>query len=80
MTTETLNTLEATREDLYFALGECIAAAPPEKQIALGIALEEFAATRGRAKYNRILNRTLILADLLGTIEECTDAQLFIEK
>jgi hypothetical protein len=69
----------STRDDLVTALGELVASAKPEHQAKLAGALEAFAKIRGRERYERLLEGQPLFAELIGQVEECTDARLFFE-
>lgn len=72
--------MAATRDALFDTLLDAIAAAPEAKRIALATALENFAEARGDGQYRRICERSAILAEIFATIEEASEARLFVRE
>jgi hypothetical protein len=72
--------LTSTREALVTAIGELVASAAPEHQAKVAEALEAFAKIRGRERYERLIEHQPLFGQLIGEIEECSDARLFFEQ
>jgi hypothetical protein len=68
----------STREALVHAIGEIVANAAPERQAKVAEALEAFAKIRGRERYERLIEHQPLFGQLIGEIEECSDARLFL--
>lgn len=67
--------IKVTRDELMHRLGNCIASAPQSERQQLAEALTAY-AKRYRFTYRNLTSSDTLIAALLDTLEEATDARI----